>query len=179
MEKSRRDLRSLGRAFVWYAFRVPQLCCCISDGFNVLCSFTQDTGGYNLKTQGKKIETMKIDMAGAAAVFGCASIIGAIKPKHTEVHFIVAAAENMIDSKAYRPGDIVTAASGVTVEIGNTDAEGRLTLADALHYAETEIKPDAILDCATLTGACMVALGLKVGGVYSQDNDWMASVLNA
>lgn len=136
----------------------------------------QDTGGYNLKTQGG-IETMKMDMGGAAAVFGAAHIIGSLKPQNIEVHFIVAAAENMIDGASYRPGDIVTASNGKTIEVLNTDAEGRLTLADALIYAENEVQPDAILDCATLTGACVAALGVNIAAVYSQDDKWMSTVL--
>lgn len=136
-----------------------------------------DTGGYNLKTLGG-IETMKMDMGGAAAVLGAASILGKLKPQNIEVHFIIAAAENMVDSKAYRPGDIVTASNGKTIEVGNTDAEGRLTLADALVYAENEIRPDSILDCATLTGACLVALGQHIAAVYSTDHEWMTKILN-
>lgn len=139
----------------------------------------KDTGGYNLKVSGGGIETMKMDMAGAAAVFGCASIVSRAKPANVEVHFLVAAAENMIDSTAYRPGDIVQSSSGKTIEVNNTDAEGRLTLADVLHYAESEIKPDAILDCATLTSASRIALGLNVGCVYSNSTEWMDVVLVA
>lgn len=120
---------------------------------------------------------MKMDMGGAAAVLGCATIIGAMKPSNVEVHFIIPAAENMVDATAYRPGDILVASNGTTVEVGNTDAEGRLTLADALVYVQKEIKPDAILDCATLTGAAVIALGTSVAGVYSQDNELMANIL--
>jgi len=135
---------------------------------------TFDSGGYNLKVGGM-IELMKFDMAGAAAVFGAAKTIGQLKPDGVEVHFIAAAAENMISAEAYRPGDILTASNGKTVEIGNTDAEGRLTLADALVYAE-KLKVDYIIDVATLTGACMVALGLKYAGVWSSD-DAMAKMI--
>lgn len=137
-----------------------------------------DTGGYNLKTLGG-INTMKMDMGGAAAVFGAAQIIGSLKPKNIEVHFVVPAAENMIDSKAFRPGDVVTASNGKTIEIGNTDAEGRLTLADALVYTENDIKPDMILDCATLTGACLIGLGMNIAALYGSDDEWMNTVQKA
>ena len=136
-----------------------------------------DTGGYNLKVN-CNIEQMKFDMGGAAAVMGAARITGLLQPPHVEVHFIIPAAENMISARASRPGDIVTASNGVTIEIGNTDAEGRLTLADALHYAATEVKPDFIFDCATLTGACKVALGPSLGGLYSTDKHWGDIVLH-
>lgn len=137
-----------------------------------------DTGGYNLKV-GCGIETMKMDMGGAAAVFGAARMVGGLKPQNVEVHFIVAAAENMISSRAYRPGDIVTASNGKTIEVGNTDAEGRLTLADALVYAETEVKPDFILDCATLTGASMVGLGNDIGAIYGTTEEWTQRFLKS
>ncbi|XP_020250994.1 leucine aminopeptidase 2, chloroplastic-like [Asparagus officinalis] len=97
---------------------------------------TFDSGGYNIKTgPGCSIELMKFDMGGSAAVFGAAKAIGQIKPPGVEVHFIVAACENMISGTGMRPGDIVTASNGKTIEVNNTDAEGRLTLADALVYA--------------------------------------------
>ena len=93
-----------------------------------------------------------------------------------EIHFIVAACENMISGEAVRPGDVLTASNGKTIEVANTDAEGRLTLADALVYAE-KLKPEAIVDLATLTGACIVALGDDVAGVFSQ-NDELADELS-
>eukprot|EP00920_Eleutheroschizon_duboscqi_P007334 GHVT01016840.1.p1 GENE.GHVT01016840.1~~GHVT01016840.1.p1 ORF type:complete len:459 (+),score=139.24 GHVT01016840.1:865-2241(+) len=127
---------------------------------------TFDSGGYNLKVGASEIEMMKSDMAGAAAVLGAARAIGELAPPHVVCHFIVAAAENMVDRTAYRPGDIIQASNGKTIEVGNTDAEGRLTLADALVYAE-KLHVDAIVDVATLTGACVVALGNKVGGIWS------------
>lgn len=135
-----------------------------------------DTGGYNLKV-GAGIETMKFDMGGAAAVLGAARIIGEQKPPNVEVHFIIPAAENMISARASRPGDIVTASNGMTIEIGNTDAEGRLTLADGLAYAASEVKPDFILDCATLTGASIVGLGSSVGALYGTNCQWTKNVL--
>ncbi|KAJ6925182.1 leucine aminopeptidase 1-like [Populus alba x Populus x berolinensis] len=97
---------------------------------------TFDSGGYNIKTgPGCSIEFMKFDMGGSAAVLGAAKAIGQVKPSGVEVHFIVAACENMISGTGMRPGDIVTASNGKTIEVNNTDAEGRLTLADALVYA--------------------------------------------
>ncbi|MCI3279603.1 leucyl aminopeptidase [Synechococcus sp. PCC 6717] len=130
---------------------------------------TFDSGGLNLKTQGG-IETMKMDMGGAAAVLGAAQVIGQLKPAGIEVHFIVAATENMISGRAMHPGDILTASNGKTIEVNNTDAEGRLTLADALVYAE-KLGVDAIVDLATLTGACIVALGDTIAGLWSNDAD--------
>jgi len=137
---------------------------------------TFDSGGLNLKTgAGSSIELMKIDMAGAAAVLGCAQVIGQLQPKGIEVHFIIAACENMISSSAMHPGDILTASNGKTIEVNNTDAEGRLTLADALVFAD-KLGVDAIVDLATLTGACIVALGDSVGGLWAT-SDELASEL--
>ncbi len=131
---------------------------------------TFDSGGYNLKVGASQIEMMKYDMGGSAAVLGAAKALGAIKPKGLEIHFIVAACENMINGSAVHPGDVVKASNGKTIEINNTDAEGRLTLADALTYA-SNLKPDSIIDLATLTGAIVVALGNDVAGFWSNSND--------
>ncbi|MBE9079534.1 leucyl aminopeptidase [Romeria aff. gracilis LEGE 07310] len=128
---------------------------------------TFDSGGLNLKTGGSGIEMMKIDMGGAAAMLGAAKAVGQLKPE-VEVHFISAATENMVSGHAMRPGDILTASNGKTIEVNNTDAEGRLTLADALVYAEA-LQVDAIVDLATLTGACVVALGDDMSALYSPD----------
>lgn len=128
---------------------------------------TFDSGGLNLKV-GKGIETMKMDMGGAGATLGAAKAIGQLKPD-VEVHFISAAAENMVSGKAMHPGDILTASNGKTIEVNNTDAEGRLTLADALVFAE-KLEVDAIIDLATLTGACVIALGEDIGGLWSTDD---------
>lgn len=126
-----------------------------------------DSGGYNIKTGVNcGVELMKFDMGGAGAALGAASAIGALKPKGIEVHFISAVCENMISGRGMRPGDIVTAMNGVTIEVNNTDAEGRLTLADSLVYA-CRLRVDAIVDLATLTGACVVALGHDVGGFFT------------
>ncbi len=128
---------------------------------------TFDSGGLNLKVGASGIETMKMDMAGSAAALGAAKVIGHLKPE-VEVHFIVAATENMISGRAIHPGDILTASNGKTIEINNTDAEGRLTLADALVFAE-KLGVDAIVDLATLTGACIVALGDDIAGLWTPD----------
>jgi len=128
---------------------------------------TFDSGGLNLKVAGSGIETMKIDMGGAAATFGAAKTIGELRPD-VEVHFISAATENMISGHALRPGDILTASNGKTIEVNNTDAEGRLTLADALIFAD-KLGLDAMVDLATLTGASIIALGDDIGSLFSPD----------
>ncbi|KAL9242484.1 hypothetical protein vseg_016477 [Gypsophila vaccaria] len=140
---------------------------------------TFDSGGYNIKTgPGCSIELMKFDMGGSAAVLGAAKAIGQIKPAGVEVHFIVAACENMISGTGMRPGDIVTASNGKTIEVNNTDAEGRLTLADALVYACNQ-GVDKIIDLATLTGACIVALGPSIAGVFTPDEALAKEVIAA
>ena len=136
---------------------------------------TFDSGGYNLKVGASQIEKMKYDMGGSAAVLGTARAIAELKPSDTEVHFIVAACENMINGSALHPGDIIKASNGKTIEVNNTDAEGRLTLADALVYA-CKLKPDAIVDLATLTGACVIALGDEIAGLWT-DNDQLSEQL--
>lgn len=128
-----------------------------------------DTGGYNIKVA--MMELMKFDCGGAAATFGAARAIGELAPEDVEVHFIVAACENMINDRAVVPSDILTASNGKTIEIINTDAEGRLTLADALVYADKEVGCDSIIEMSTLTGACMVSLGKSVCGVWTADDD--------
>jgi leucyl aminopeptidase len=137
---------------------------------------TFDSGGLNIKGAGSGIETMKMDMGGAAATLGAAKAIAQLKPD-VEVHFISAATENMISGTAMHPGDILTASNGKTIEVNNTDAEGRLTLADALVFAE-KLGVDAIVDLATLTGACIVALGNDIAGLWATD-DTVASQLKA
>ncbi|XP_050206517.1 leucine aminopeptidase 1-like [Mercurialis annua] len=140
---------------------------------------TFDSGGYNIKTgAGCLIELMKFDMGGSAAVLGAAKAIGQIKPPGVEVHFIVAACENMISGTGMRPGDIVTASNGKTIEVNNTDAEGRLTLADALVYACNQ-GVDKIVDLATLTGACIVALGPSIAGIYTPNDELANEVSKA
>ena len=128
---------------------------------------TFDSGGLNIKGAGSGIETMKMDMGGAAATLGAAKAIGQLKPD-VEVHFVSAVTENMISGRAMHPGDILTASNGKTIEVNNTDAEGRLTLADALVFTE-KLGVDAIVDLATLTGACIIALGNDIGGIWATD----------
>ncbi len=131
---------------------------------------TFDSGGLNLKVGGGSgIEMMKVDMGGAAAVLGAAKAISQLKPD-VEVHFISATTENMVSGHAMRPGDILTASNGKTIEVNNTDAEGRLTLADALVYAD-QLGVDAMIDLATLTGACVVALGDDIAALFSPDEN--------
>ncbi|MBM3204405.1 leucyl aminopeptidase [Candidatus Uhrbacteria bacterium] len=127
---------------------------------------TFDSGGLSLKPADGMM-TMKIDMAGAATVIGLFQALSLIAP-NVEVHGIFLAVENMPSGSAYRPGDVVKAMNGVAIEVLNTDAEGRVTLADALTYAE-RLKPDAIIDLATLTGACVVALGEDIAGYMGND----------
>ncbi|KAI4377284.1 hypothetical protein MLD38_014942 [Melastoma candidum] len=140
---------------------------------------TFDSGGYNIKTgPGCLIELMKFDMGGSAAVLGAAKAIAQIKPPGVETHFIVAACENMISGTGMRPGDIVTASNGKTIEVNNTDAEGRLTLADALIYACNQ-GVEKVVDLATLTGACIVALGPSIAGVFTPNDDLFQEVFAA
>ncbi|MEB3350439.1 MAG: leucyl aminopeptidase [Cyanobacteriota bacterium] len=139
---------------------------------------TFDSGGYNLKTAGSQIEMMKYDMGGSAAVLGAMRAIGQRRPDGVEVHALVASCENMISGGAIHPGDILTASNGKTIEINNTDAEGRLTLADALVYA-AKLEPDAIVDLATLTGACVIALGEEIAGLWSSSDGLADGLLSA
>nr|VDC63429.1 unnamed protein product [Brassica rapa] len=168
---------------------------------------TFDSGGYNIKAgPGSSIELMKFDMGGSAAVLGAAKAIGEIKPPGVEVHFIVAACENMISGTGMRPGDVITASNGKTIEVSddclfmfetfvvfsmamlkcwqwcfqvnNTDAEGRLTLADALVYACNQ-GVDKIVDLATLTGACVIALGTSMAGIYTPNDELATEVIAA
>lgn len=128
---------------------------------------TFDSGGINLKPA-SGLEGMKQDMAGAAAV--AATLITAARTGYCHrLVGVMPLVENMPSGNAYRPGDIVRTASGKTVEIANTDAEGRMILADALTYAISRFSPDVVIDVATLTGACIVALGEKIAGVFSPD----------
>jgi len=128
---------------------------------------TFDSGGLSIKPAGS-METMKTDMAGAAAVIGAMSALTKLKPQ-IEVLGLVAAAENMVSGQSVKPGDVIKHYGGGTSEVLNTDAEGRLVLADAIAYA-CERKVDAIVNVATLTGAIMVALGPKAAGLFSNDD---------
>jgi leucyl aminopeptidase len=138
---------------------------------------TFDSGGLNIKGAGSGIETMKMDMGGAAATLGAALAIGQLKPD-VEVHFISAVTENMISGRAMHPGDVLKASNGKTIEVNNTDAEGRLTLADALVFAE-KLGVDAIVDLATLTGACIIALGDEIAALLTPDDDLAAQLEKA
>lgn len=151
---------------------------------------TFDSGGYNIKTAAGNIEKMKYDMAGSAAVFGAASAVAQLKPQNVEVRFIAAACENMVSGKpgALHPGDVIEAADGTTIEVTNTDAEGRLTLADALLFAQGEAalegdparsKPDVVIDLATLTGACVVALGDEIAAIMGNDAELVTQLTDA
>jgi leucyl aminopeptidase len=129
---------------------------------------TFDSGGMNLKTNGH-IELMRMDMAGAATVMYAlktAAELGISK----NIHAVMPLTENMISNTAYSPGDVFTAYNGMTVEVGNTGAEGRLILADALAYTLSKLKPAHIIDIATLTGACVVTFGETVAGLISTDD---------
>ena len=137
---------------------------------------TFDSGGLSLKPADSMM-TMKCDMAGAAAVLGAFEVIAELAPA-VEVHGIFGAVENMPSGKAIRPGDVLTAMNKKTIEVLNTDAEGRLTLADALTYA-TKLKPQAIIDLATLTGACLVALGEEITGIMSNNDALVTKIQDA
>ena len=128
---------------------------------------TFDTGGISIKPA-DNMEKMKYDMAGGAAMIGAMRAIALLKPR-VRVIGIVCAAENMPDGKAQKPGDVQTAMSGKTIEIINTDAEGRLVLADGITYARS-LGATHLIDTATLTGACVVALGMINGGAFSNDD---------
>lgn len=137
---------------------------------------TFDTGGISLKP-GAGMDEMKFDMCGAASVLGTMqTLIELALP--INVVAIVAASENMPNGNATKPGDIVTSMAGLTIEVLNTDAEGRLVLCDALTYAE-RFKPRAVIDVATLTGACVIALGKHATGLYSNSDNLAAELINA
>ena len=137
---------------------------------------TFDTGGISLKPA-KGMESMKFDMGGAGSVFGVMQTVAELGLK-INVTGVVAAAENMPSGCATKPGDVVTSMSGKTIEILNTDAEGRLVLCDALTYVE-RFKPAEVVDIATLTGAIIVALGHEATGLFSNDDDLAASLTDA
>ncbi len=134
---------------------------------------TFDSGGLSLKPAAS-METMKMDMSGAAAVLGVFQALAETRP-NADVHGIIAATENMPGGPACKPGDVLRAMNGKTMEILNTDAEGRVILADAISYAVRQ-KPEALIDLATLTGACVVALGPHIAGALSNDGDLFARI---
>jgi leucyl aminopeptidase len=134
---------------------------------------TFDSGGYSLKPS-VAMEDMKIDMSGAAAVISSMDAIATLGSEY-EVHAVAACCENLVSGRAYKLGDVLTSMDGTTVEINNTDAEGRLTLGDAITYARTKIQPDEMFDFATLTGACVTALGPYTAGVMSDNEQLIRS----
>lgn len=133
-----------------------------------------DSGGLDLKPANSML-TMRDDMSGSAVVIGIMKAMAKLKPE-VEVHGIIAACENMPGMGAYKPGDILTAMNGKTIEVDNTDAEGRLTLADALCYA-CKLDVDEVVDIATLTGACMVALGTAASGIMGNDEEFINKII--
>jgi leucyl aminopeptidase len=138
---------------------------------------TFDSGGLDLKPP-DAMERMKGDMSGAAAVLGVMKVLPRLGPP-VEVHGLVAATDNMPSGSAIKPGDILRAMNGKTIEVNNTDAEGRLTLADAMGYANKEIRPEEMVDIATLTGACSIALGSLCGAAMTNAPDLQSRVLAA
>lgn len=129
---------------------------------------TYDSGGLSLKPATSMV-TMKMDKAGACAVLGIIKAVSELK-LDIEVHAFVGAVENMIGGNAYKPDDVLKSRKGDTIEVRNTDAEGRLVLADVLDYAQEKVEADYLFDFATLTGACMVALGQYTTGVMGHSN---------
>jgi leucyl aminopeptidase len=138
---------------------------------------TYDTGGLNLKPT-SSMETMKSDMGGAAAVLGVLATVARLKMK-LNVSVVIPTTENCIGSKSYKPGDVYVSYSGKSVEITDTDAEGRLVLADAIAYAKETLKPSRIIDLATLTGAIVVALGFEATGLISNHDELADSLIQA
>jgi leucyl aminopeptidase len=135
-----------------------------------------DSGGLNIKTM--SMEEMKSDMCGGAAVLAAMHGVAQLKPR-VRIIGVIGAVENAIGPNAYRPSDIYTAFNGKTVEIGNTDAEGRLVLADALAYTVDKYKPAGIVDLATLTGAAKIALGSHADAVFTNNDNWQREILGA
>jgi len=138
---------------------------------------TFDSGGLCIKPAGSMID-MKCDMAGAATTLGIVFAAARLKLP-IEVHAVVGSTENMTGAKAYRPGDVYKSLEGKTVEVINTDAEGRLVLADVLTWSVRKLKPDYMIDHATLTGACMVALGPWRAALYTDDDELASKYLDA
>ncbi|MDQ1331484.1 MAG: leucyl aminopeptidase [Thermodesulfobacteriota bacterium] len=138
---------------------------------------TFDSGGINLKPPGS-LEDMKMDMAGAAAVAATLISAAKMKPK-MRIIGAIPIVENMPSGDATRPGDIITGYNGKTIEINNTDAEGRLILADAISYVLKEERPDIMIDVATLTGACVIALGEKIAGLFSPDDELADKIIES
>jgi leucyl aminopeptidase len=138
---------------------------------------TFDSGGISIKPS-SKMEEMKYDMAGGAAVAGIMSALEVLQPE-LKVTALIPAAENMPDAKALKPGDVVRSCNGKSIEIINTDAEGRLLLADVLAYGVKKYKPDWVIDLATLTGSVVVALGSHATGLFSNSDELAEAIKNA
>ena len=138
---------------------------------------TFDTGGISIKPA-LGMEEMKWDMGGAGAVAGAMKSLATRKAKANVVG-VCGLVENMPDGNAQRPGDVVTSMSGQTIEVINTDAEGRLVLGDAITWAQRKYKPEVIVDLATLTGAMIISLGHEYGGMFSNDDGLAAQLLAA
>lgn len=161
----------------------PRMLCCKYNGNPNLEStialvgkgVTFDTGGLNLKPTGA-IEDMKIDMGGAGSVFSAFKALVELKVKQNIV-LVLGCCENSIDSNSYKVGDVFTSRQGMSVEVTNTDAEGRLVLADCIDYVQDKYNVDEMIDCATLTGACMIALGLSTVGTFSNSNSFCEEFL--
>ncbi len=136
---------------------------------------TFDSGGLDIKPANSML-TMKTDMSGCATVLGVIQAIAALKPD-VEVHVLSALCENMPSGSSYKQGDVLTAKNGKTIEVDNTDAEGRLTLADVLTYAD-ELNADEVIDIATLTGACIVALGQNITGIMGNNHNMIENIIN-
>ncbi|HEU4382529.1 MAG TPA: leucyl aminopeptidase [Anaeromyxobacteraceae bacterium] len=140
-------------------------------------AITFDSGGLSLKPTESMVD-MKTDMAGSAAAFGAMRVVARLKPPFP-VHALVGACENMPGGRAYKPSDVLTACNGKTVEVTNTDAEGRLVLGDVLAWGVSTLEPAAAVDLATLTGSCVVALGHTTAGAFGPDGKAMDAVLAA
>jgi leucyl aminopeptidase len=140
-------------------------------------AITFDSGGLSLKPT-ESMVSMNTDMAGSAAVLGAMSVLATLRPE-LPVHAVLGACENMPGGRAYKPSDVLVAFDGQTVEITNTDAEGRLVLGDVISWAARTFEPAALVDVATLTGACMVALGMTTAGLFGPDGPVVDRVLAA
>ena len=138
---------------------------------------TFDTGGYSIKPS-RGLKDMKYDMGGSAVVVGTMMSLALTKSKKNVVG-VVGLVENMVSSNAYKPGDVITSLSGQTIEVDNTDAEGRVVLADCLWYTQDKYKPSAMVNLATLTGAISIALGDKIAGLFSNNTDLSNELLKA
>ena len=139
---------------------------------------TYDTGGYSIKQTANSMDIMHCDMGGAGTVIGTMKLVATRKLK-TNVIAIVGACENMIAGGSYKPGDIISTLSGKTVEVLNTDAEGRITLADSVYYATEKLKVSKVIDLATLTGACLVALAEFYTGAVTNNQEFFNELSKA